>query len=213
MIPIRVTIKNLDNVLKALDPKTVERATVRALNRTVSSAKTEASSILREKYNVKKSDLDPKLSIMNADYSNLTAKLTLTGDPISLTRFNPVQIRGGVRTFIKQGMAQKKVRSGNFAGVRTEIFKGKTRIRRPAFMAMGKNSVPLVFERIRGSQSPERFYKSGKPKEKLRALKVVTYPSMLKQPQYMSRLKEHILEQWQKNIDHELKKGFRHGKK
>lgn len=209
---ITVKLNGLDNVRKKLDPQIARRAIVRSLDRTVSSAKTEASSTLRDKYNIKKSDLDPKMSVMKASHTNLAAYLTLTGEPISLMRFNPVQVRGGIRTFIKQGMAQSRTRGRATGGVRIEIIKSKTKTRRRAFMGIGKHGVPLVFERIKGSKSPERFYKSGKPKEKLRALKVVTYPSMLKQPQHMSHLKERIIEQWQKNIRHELSEGFKHGK-
>lgn len=201
---INISLKGVEEALKRLDPKKIQGAVVTSLNRTVASAKTEASSVLRERFNVKKQDLDPKLTVMKANASSLSASLTLIGDPISLTKFGPVQVRGGIRTFMKQGMAQKKLRGKaavGFGGVKTTIIVGREALRKRAFMAIGKHGVPLVFERIKGSSSPEK-----KGKEKLRALKLKRYPSLLKQPDRLARLKARIEEQWKKNFDHELKR-------
>lgn len=201
---INISLKGVEEALKRLDPKKIQGAVVTSLNRTVASARTEASSILRERFNVKKRDLDPKLTVMKANASSLSASLTLIGDPISLTKFSPVQVRGGIRTFMKQGMAQKKLRGKaavGFGGVKTTIIVGRETLRKRAFMAIGKHGVPLVFERIKGSSSSER-----KGKEKLRALKLKRYPSLLKQPDRLARLKARIEEQWKKNFDHELKR-------
>lgn len=199
---INIQVKGVEEFIKRnLDPKKIQGAVITSLNRTVASAKTEASSILRERFSIKKQDLDPKLTVMKASSSNLSATLTLIGEPISLTKFSPVQVRGGVKSFMKQGMAQKKVKGKGFAGVQVEIIKGNKTLRKGAFMAVGKHGVPFVFERIKGSSSTER-----KGKEKLRALKLKRYPSLLKQPDRLARLKARIEEQWKKNFDHELKR-------
>jgi hypothetical protein len=193
-----IELKGIKEALQTLDPENVRRAARRTIKRAAGSGKTIISKIIREKYNIKKKDLDEKISVKIGD---MFATLTLTGKPLNLADF-------GAREFGKRG------RKGS--GVRVRILKGGKITRLKAFMGKGRGSGAIfVFRRIPGTQSPFApiSKRTGRPwkREKLRVLKVIGYPSMLRRPENIqaveARIREQLEKEWQANIKYYGQKG------
>jgi hypothetical protein len=193
-----IKLEGVKEALQVLDPENVRRAAMRTIKRAAGSGKTIISKIIRDKYNIKKRDLDGKISVR---IGNSFATLTLTGEPLSYTYF-------GAREFGKRG------KKGS--GVRVRILKGGKITRIRAFMGRGRGSgAILVFKRMPGTQSPLApiSKRTGRPwkREKLRALKVISYPSMLRRPENIQAVEDRILQQlkkeWQANLKYYGQKG------
>lgn len=195
---IRIKVEGVDDLLKTLSPGKIVTASKRAITRAANSGRTVVSSQIREKYNISKQDLDPKIGVDLRNVNNLEAELVVRGEPISMMKFKPEQISRGVKTFLKQGLAQRRVKGKASGGVRVSIIKRKRALLPQAFMAHGKGRVPLVFRRIRGTKS------SITGKEKLAAMKVVSYPSIVKQPWNMSIILAKIRTVLVNRMNHEI---------
>jgi hypothetical protein len=201
---------------KDLNPQNVLLAGKRSIVRAANSGKTIISDQIRGRWNIRKSDLDRKIYVDLKNINNMEATLTLTGEPISLIYFDPVEIKGGRRLSFKRnkggtmpGLIGSQTRLKSGGGVTVKIIKRKTAKLRPAFIATGKGGTPMVFRRIPGSQSSNTYTsKSGKTvkREKLIAYKVVTYASILKQPGNMevviNRIDEQLVKEWKSNLAH-----------
>ena len=195
MVNINIKLEGVDRALKMLDPKIVQRAAQRTLERAAKSGKTIISSQIREKFNIKKADLDRKIKINPPWQGKLQAELIVKGEPISLIYFGPKQMAGNIQTFISKnkGIAQKQTRrASKFGGVQVRIIRGKEARLRSAFIARGKGGTPFVFRRV------------GKKRLPLRAMKVVTAQSILKQQGNIRAVKQRILEQLKKEFKHNL---------
>ncbi len=201
---ITVDAKGLDELIKKFDPKKIRKAIQVSLNRAAKSGKTEASSLLRERWNIKKSDFDRKMTFRGATYSNLQAVIKIIGEPISLIHFNPTQIAGGIKTFTKRnksampGLAQKKSR-GDTGGIRVQILRSKTTQLKKAFFILGKGGTPLIVRRSKQAKS-----QLGR-KEGLWAVKVITQPSMFKQSNVLAPVKMKIINQFNKEWSNQVK--------
>jgi len=197
---ITFQVDGVKEARRNLDPAIVNVAARRTVNKVVRSGRTEASKIIRKKFAIKKSELDPTMTIKTAKGKSLTADLEVRSRPISLIRFNPRALRGGVQTFgtrnkiggqTVRGIAQKKVKRPKYSGVEAKIVHDHKTILPSAFIARGKGGVPVVFAR--------------KSDGKLRALRVITVPSMVKQPQTWDTLEQRIIDQEIKVFQQELK--------
>ncbi len=193
---IDIKLEGMDALMKRLDPKAIEAAVKKSITRAANSGKTIISQQVREEFNLKKADVDKSISIDLSNLRNLQATIRITGKPISLTYFNPQQMRGSVKTFISKnrGIAQRQQKRPKYSGVRVQIIKGRPVTLTPAFIARGQRSgAPFVFERIGKSRLP------------LRAMKVVTIPTILSKPGNMAAVKERITEQLKKETISNLK--------
>ncbi len=87
-LTIKIT-SNFDAVLKGIkdDQRAIERATQRALNVAARGMRTDTSSVLRERYRLKKRDVDQKISVTLATTSSLRATVTIKDSPLSVARF------------------------------------------------------------------------------------------------------------------------------
>ena len=190
MFKTSISITNVDALLKTLNAGIIKKAGARTVRRAASAGKTEISKQVRSRFNLKKQDVDRKITVnlkgINNDYPE--AKLTIYGDPISLTYFGPKQISGGIQTFISKnrGIAQKKLRRSKYSGVTVKILKSKQTKLPQAFLARGKGGIPQVFAR------------QGKSRYPLRALKVITVQAIVKQPANMTAIKNRVAEQLRK---------------
>lgn len=227
-----IELKGFKEAIQDLNPENVLKAAKKTISRAAGAGKTIISSQIREKFNIKKSDLDPKIKVDLKNIQNLEAILTVTGEPISMIHFDPTQIKGGEKLFITRNVryeyytdAKGKVRrrriifkglaaqkaSGSSGGVRVRIFKSKPILLRRAFMSHGKGGTPMVFNKISGSVSPERSYTSKKTgklvkREKVRARRTIAYASILKQEKNLNavinRIDEQLVKEWNQNIKH-----------
>lgn len=197
---INISLKGFDDVVRALDPKVVERASRAALNRTVRSGKVAASDEIRKEYNIMKRDLDPRITIRLAGVGVLRAEIEISGRSMSLSYFGARQITGTrVLTRSGKGIKLGKVTRGMRAvgpvprGVLVQVLKGKeTVLHRGAFMAQMKSGHIGVFRRTGQGRLPiaEKAVKS--------------IATMVQRPEVMGRLLNRIEERWATEFPHQL---------
>lgn len=102
-VSVRVTF---DRAIERLDltKKQANRALVRALNKTATTARAQASREIRDEgYGLKVGDIKGALSVRKAVAALLTAKVRATGRPISLYKYGARQTRNGVTVNVLHG--------------------------------------------------------------------------------------------------------------
>lgn len=176
---IKLDIKGLDEMREALSPAKLQRAIIRALDKTAKQGKTAAQKAIRDEYNIKLRDLSSKIK---TDFhpSSLKAVITATDRSIPLIQFSPRQTKKGISLRIKKGSSKTIKRT---------------------FIASMKSGHRGVFTRI------------GKKRLPIKQLYTIGAAEMFGSKKVIEAIKERILEQWQKNITHELEKGWQYGKK
>lgn len=193
---VNIRIEGLAEALQALEGRSVRRAARETLKDLVKMAKTEASTGIREKFNVRKADLDPRLRVRLPTYANLTSEIKVSGLPIPLTYFGAREVRdsrSGVRIQDRRsGRIQR--RSSLARGVSYEIEKGKRANLPKAFMAFHN-----AFGRV------EVFQRKGKERYPLRTFRSITIPSMLEQPRVIERIRARIQDNFDKRFKHHLR--------
>lgn len=209
---ISIKLNGVDEMLKKFDPAKVRRVAAASLNRGVKSGRTEASSIIRDIWNIKKSDLDRKITFQGSLWSNLIATLTVRGEPINLLYFGATQIAGNRSVRLKRkgrispDAELKTGRAGKgYIGVTAQIQHTHKTVLPKAFIAKGKGGTPLVLIRSSKVQS-----KLGR-KEGLKAVRVKTEASIFKQDRTLDKVVAKIKRQWQKEWDNQVKQ-FNSGK-
>ena len=147
---INIRLDGLKDAMKAFDPKVANRAVNSALKKIAAQAKTEASGVIRERYAIKKADLDRKIAVRPPIRTGeMTVELSLTSRPISLSYFGAQQVMGN-RVLSRKGKAlvskTLKRASSLPAGVRYQILKsGGKQFRKNAMMARMKSGHIGVF--------------------------------------------------------------------
>lgn len=127
-----------------INPAAYTKALTRTLNDTAKTVKSEMSKVVRAYYNIKKQDLDPKMTITNARVGSDEAIIKVRSQPIGLIHFNATQSVAktkGDKTYYKtSAKVLKQSRKG--------VVKG-------AFIAKAKTSGSLqVFRRSTDKQYP-----------------------------------------------------------
>ena len=138
MLTITVDTRAVSALLNAL-PKEIEMATRGALNDTASHIRTVASREIRDKWNIKKKDLDPFIKVEKATRAKLEAKVEMRANPIPLSKFGARQTRKGVSV---------------------EVHKGKRKILKRAFFAQMGSGHSGVFRRKAKSRKQGKPYRS-----------------------------------------------------
>ena len=115
--------------------KYIDNASVSAINRAASSAVTAASSFIRTKYKLKKSDLDYRMKIVRkADKNHPIVTIMIMKGDISLYKFNATQIGHAGRpvTHTKSGRLKKNPKTGGNPkwGVKAEVVVGNRHLLR-----------------------------------------------------------------------------------
>ncbi len=200
---MNLKVDGVQQALAVFDPKKVERAARATLNRVAKAGKTAASDLIRNelKINISKADLDRKIDVRPARGSSLKAVIEVKGEPIVLSYFGAQQgstfiakNKGGAAAF---GIAQRLKGKQKTGPVKVTIIKGKTtELNKNTFIARGKGGVAMVFFRL--------------PTGKLLARKVYRESSMFGKDIVISKEKERIIEQWNKewaNQINQLKSG------
>ena len=205
-------LNGVEDIIKKFDPRNVRRAARATLNKVVKSGRTEASRIIRETWNVKKSDLDRKITFRGAVLSNLTAMLIVRGEPITLLYFGATQIVNNKSVRLKRKgriSPDAEIKTGKagrgYSGVTAQIQHGYKTVLPKAFIVKGKGGTPLVLIRSKKVQS-----QSGR-KEGLKAVKVITEASIFKQDRTLRKVVKKIERQWQKEWANQIKQ-FNSGK-
>lgn len=200
-----LTVKGLEDIVSKFNPQQLSRGMSRSLNRAVRSGKTELSRQTTARWNLQKATVDRKTEISASSPRNLSATITVRGEPFNLMYFNPTMTSGGVKTFTKRhkgelpGLLQKKTQGKDSNGLRVEILKGKKTMLRKSFFILGKGGVPLVVRRV------------GTGKGKLQARRVITQASMTVQRKVLTPVKEKIISQFDKEWSNQVEQLRRGG--
>jgi hypothetical protein len=100
--------------------KSIALVTMRSVNKTLTGVKTDASSAIREKLNVKKSAVDETFKITKATTLNLTAKFQSTGKPLALTDFiGTRQVQKGVSVQVRKDKSRTILQRGFIATMKS----------------------------------------------------------------------------------------------
>ena len=185
----------MDELLKKLDSKNIQQALRSTLSKTAKRGKTIISTKIRERFNIKKSDLDPHIDVDLRGLDNLQAKLVITGKPLNLMYFGPKQSKKG--------------------GVAVTIVKKKKARLQHAWIGHGRGGTPLVLRRVPGTKT-KRYYSvktkiggfqiRSRETEKLAAYKVVTFASITKNPFVYKSVEAQLREEMQKNLASQMKR-------
>lgn len=189
---ITIKLEGLQESMQVLEPAIHKKAVRSALTKLARQGKTEASSVIRERFNIKKADLDPRFKIDPPRNNDLIAVLSATGRPIDLTYFGAKQITAQNRLITRTTARQLKRVSKIGQGVTVAIVRGAKPTRLPkAFIATMPNSKIGVF--IRKGKARQIVNKA-----------VVTVATLFGSQKTMDKVQQRIQEQWPKVFASEL---------
>lgn len=108
---ISTAIQGLDEALKALDPKQIEQAHVRATNRAIRKGRTEWNRAIRGDYAIKASDINKASKLMTARRgARRDAGIELMGPVLPLRDFGAKQTAKGVTVRIRKKGSRKLIK-------------------------------------------------------------------------------------------------------
>jgi len=226
-----IEIKGIKEALGKIDSKKVQRAAVSALRRVAMSGRTEVSSAIRDVYNIKKRDLDKRISVSPINKYNLSATLRVTGRGkmisegrekdtvgVSLAYFGAKQIKGTkqmttVRAHQRTGklfgktvktfaIPQYQRRIRKGGGVSAKIFTdGDRTLVRGAFLAKMKSGHIGVMRR----RTTQRM--ASQPKKfAIQERRMVSLPTLFHNTDALDRLRVRVVKQWPKEFKHNLER-------
>lgn len=134
-IDVRSDIKQAVARLEANVDRVLPQATARALNRTATTVRAQASRRIRERYNLKAGAIRAQMRISRANRGRLTAEVIASGRPIPLIEFSARQTRKGVSV---------------------QVIRGRRKVRLHAFVAKMRTGHVGVFERTSSKRLPIR---------------------------------------------------------
>jgi len=91
MPTFRAEMKGFSEAVEAYGVGPVTKAANSSLRKVAASGKTVASEEIRKRYNIKKSDLDPRLAVTPPRSNSLIAEITINGKGTSLSYFGEVE--------------------------------------------------------------------------------------------------------------------------
>lgn len=187
-----IKLEGYEQALGMFDSKIVDKSAYRALNRAVSSGRTEASKSIRGKWNIQKKDLDSKLTKITAKKTgDQTAVLIAKSRPFSLTYFGAKWYRKRSMTTRQKSTLYK--RSTGKSGVYAKVLRGGQTTHMPhSFIQSMRSGHMGVFERL------------GKKRYPIKERKVITIASMFDQANAMQPTVDKIEQSWSKEFFRQL---------
>lgn len=205
---LTIKIEGIDSLMQTLDPRNVQLAARASINRAADSGKSVSSQEIRKVYNVKASDISPRLKVSPARMDNMKAVLEISGRPMSLSYFGAKQIMAGrVTSRGKNGLitrSNSKMRKYGPVpqGVRVEVVKGKPTVLRHAFMSQMKKSGHIGVFRRAGKSSLPIYEKN-----------VITITSMISNadvmPSVLQRIQDRLHVEFPRQLDYYMNRGKR----
>lgn len=133
-------------------PGEMEKVIIRALNRTLKGASTQAVKLITGRYRVKASEVKRKVNERRASRGRMYIRLVAVGRPILLSRFGArrkdvkgkrsayTYKRGGKTISVSEGKPRK------YRGVAVEVLKsGRRKMVEGGFLGKPKNGVEMIF--------------------------------------------------------------------
>lgn len=191
---VSLKIEGMKEVLEMLDAKKAQKATASAMKRMTEMVKTEASSVIRNEYAIKKSDLDPFMKVRLPQWNNLTSSVTVTGKPIPLTYFGAKQLTAQNRVITRTTGRQLKRASRSLRqGVTFQILKGQLKNLPNAFMIYDRRLNRMVV-----------VYRKTSKRDSIRSVNVVTIASLFGSKKTLDAIQSKINDNWGRIHKHEL---------
>lgn len=166
MFTIKIDTKQIDEVIKALDPKKALKIMMRTLNKVGAQGKTAISRELRETYNIKKQRLDKAFFINQATIFSQAFELTARERTPGLQHYDARKTRKGVTVKVISSSGRKTVAHGFMANTpqgAIAIWKMKTEPKR--LMKMGRyagtNTQRVPIKRLYGPSVPGMINRVG----------------------------------------------------
>jgi hypothetical protein len=194
----KIEVKVPKELTRFLSGADVQKAINRTLDRAVRAGRAEAIRIIQQQYNVKSTMLRGRLKVW-IEPSQSRGVIEATGGRLPLKMFDPKQVitfrnqkSGGIYSRLRKAKAGRPS-----AGVTVQIRRGKRVPVQGGFIAL----------------QGDVFKRKAPPRLPIKSLVTVGVPGMFSSRDVMEPVKQKILETWNKNIVHELTKGFQYGKK
>jgi len=201
-----MTVKGLEEAMKRSDPRNVRKAAKLALSRVQPAALTEASRLIRGRYNINQTDLlnkasgKPRIQAVGKVTDDLTATITFLAGGISLVYFGAVEYRRTSAGLTKRDRkGQKTIKRGK-VGVKVQIERGKTTQLRQflAGVKFGKGSATGTHLGV--------FRRLGKERLPIAESSVISPASMIGKPEIMKPLTQFVQTTFTTRFNHELKR-------
>ena len=132
-ISVRSTIRSATLQLEARARGAVDASTVRALNRTATTVRAQASRKIRERYNLKAGVIKAQMKVLKATRSRLVAQIVAAGRRIPLIEFSARQTGKGVTARVTRA---RRLYRGAFI---TTMRSGHTGV----FLRLGPERLPI----------------------------------------------------------------------
>lgn len=180
-----VEIKNLERAQKLLSgvKNGIERATSSAVNRSITTIKKDLKKDVTSNYAIKSSEIENKLSVKKATFSNTTGYITSKAPLLSLHKFFSSKKADGT-IYVRVKKREKR-----------KVVKGKSNLFGKPFIATMKNGHRGIFQR----KSTNR-----KESTRIQDLKTVSIPQMLGSKSIQEYIDEKAPEILEKNLDKEI---------
>ena len=193
---VHIEIDGLREVMQGLDTPALRKAARQTLADLIGMAKTVTSAGIRAKFNVKKQDLDPRLTVKLPTYASLTGEIRVAGAPIPLVYFGARQLRdtlAGVQVRDNRGGRKTQRRAKGDRGVTYSL------------TVEGKKNLPhafIAFNRSFGRY--EVFQRKGKARNELRTFRSITIASMFEQERVIEPVTRRIQAEFDGRFAHHL---------
>ena len=172
--------------------KIASKVVTRALNKTLTGVKTDASAAIREVLTAKKKAVDETFKIKKASGKDMSAYIASTGKPIPLISFAHQPTKAGIRIQVRRQSA-KKLWPGTF---KKQLKSGHQGIFQREYHATPRQPVRPGFPY---GKLPREYRLPMKEKFGPRA------PDILSNQPVMSKVIKQAQERLHKNIEHEMK--------
>lgn len=186
MIAIKFDVQGIKDLLEVTSGAKIEKAIRFAINRTAQHGKTVVSEEVRKLWNVRKADLDKKITVRGLVRDSAT--ITITGKPISLMYFEPRIIDKGVIYTTRKRLAlvgrKYKGRKVKEISVKVMHSRGRIVLSPRSFMIFAKG-VPLIMRR---HQSTKKLVK--------RSVVPITYMTTVRFSEIRTRIESMLSRQW-----------------
>lgn len=174
------------------DKRAVKSAIYSTMAKVRSHSVTKLSSLIREKWNIAKSDLDKKIIIRVGSRGNgyESFEMIIKGISASLSYFSAKQFMGNRVITRKVGKVNKRV--SRFQGVEVQVIKGRRTRLAHAFMQASASGHMMVLTR------------KGKSRYPIEAKAVISPASMFSQASTADEFEEDVMDFLEKTFAHEL---------
>lgn len=203
---ITMTVSGLKEAMERADPRKVRKAAKLSMSRVQSSTLTEASRLIRGRYNIGQKDLlnkasgNSRIQAVGKVTDDLTATISFLAGGISLIYFGAVEYRRTSAGLTKRGRKGTTAIKRGKIGVKVQIEKGKTTRLRQFFAGVkyGKGAATGTHLGV--------FRRLGKERFPIAESSVISPASMINKTDILKPLTQFVQDTFTTRFNHELKR-------